>query len=70
MVKFVLNFRNEQCSKVLVYNMRTALLEEMNKMVKRIAENEQEVIKLSTQIEKKKKDIENKNKPKPNIPKV
>lgn len=34
--------------------MRTALLEEMNKMVKRIVENEQEAIKLTTSIEQKK----------------
>lgn len=37
--------------------MRTALLEEMNKMVKRIAENEQEAIKLNKSIEEKKKEI-------------
>lgn len=40
--------------------MRTALLEEMNKMVKRIVENEQEAIKLNTSIEEKKKEIEKK----------
>jgi len=38
--------------------MRTALLEEMNKMVKRIVENEQEAIKLSTSIDEKKQEIE------------
>lgn len=40
--------------------MRTALLEEMNKMVKRIVENEQEAIKLNISIEEKKKEIEKK----------
>jgi len=40
--------------------MRTALIEEMNKMVKRIVENEQEAIKLSASIEEKKKEIEKK----------
>lgn len=41
--------------------MRTALIEEMNKMVKQIVENEQEVIKLNASIEEKKKEIEKKN---------
>jgi len=36
--------------------MRTALMEEMNKMVKQIVENEQEIIKLNASIEKKKRD--------------
>lgn len=52
--------------------MRTALIEEMNKMVKQIVENEQEAIKLNMSIEKKKKEIENKKKindKQPNIPK-
>lgn len=40
--------------------MRTALLDKMNRMVKQIVENEQEVIKLNTSIEKKKKEIEKK----------
>lgn len=43
--------------------MRTALIEEMDKMVKRIVENEQEIIKLNKSIEKKKEDLENKKKP-------
>jgi len=49
--------------------MRTALIEEMNKMVKRIVENEQEVIKLNASIEEKKKEIEKKNKAKSCVPK-
>jgi len=53
---------NEQCSKTSVYNMRSALIEEMNKMVKRIVENEQEAIKLNTSIEQKKLEIEMKKK--------
>jgi len=50
--------------------MRTALIEEMNKMVKRIVENEQEVIKLNTSIEEKKQEIEKKRNSKPCIPKI
>jgi len=50
--------------------MRTALIEEMNKMVKRIVENEQEVIKLNTSIEAKKQEIEKKKNAKPCIPKI
>lgn len=49
--------------------MRTALIEEMNKMVKRIVENEQEVIKLNISIEEKKQDMEKKKKAKQFIPK-
>lgn len=40
--------------------MRSALLEEMNKMVKRIVENEQEAIKLSSSIEQIKLEIKKK----------
>lgn len=40
--------------------MRTALLDEMNKMVSRIVENEQEAIKLSRSIEQKKLEIQKK----------
>jgi len=58
----VFDIRNEQCSKTSVYNMRSALIEEMNKMVKRIVENEQEAIKLNTSIEQKKLEIEMKKK--------
>jgi len=58
----VFDIRNEQCSKAAVYNMRSALIEEMNKMVKRIVENEQEAIKLNTSIEQKKLEIEMKKK--------
>ncbi|KAL5237473.1 hypothetical protein ACI65C_004883 [Semiaphis heraclei] len=61
---------NEQCSKVSVYNMRTALIEEMNKMVKRIEENEQEVIKLNSSIEEKKQELEKKRNAKQCIPKI
>lgn len=42
--------------------MRTALIEEMDKMVKRIVDNEQEAIKLNISIEQKKREIENKKK--------
>lgn len=42
--------------------MKTALIEEMNKMVKQIVDNEQEIIKLNTSIEKKKLEIEKKKK--------
>lgn len=59
---FVYIYRDEPCSKVSVYNMKTALIEEMNKMVKQIVDNEQEVIKLNTSIEKKKLEIEKKKK--------
>lgn len=55
-------YRDEQCSKVSVYSMRTALIEEMNKMVKQIVDNEQEVIRLNTSIEKKKLEMEKKKK--------
>jgi len=51
---------NEQCSKVLVYNMKSALIEEMNKMVKGITDNEQEAIKLNKAIEEKQREIEKK----------
>lgn len=57
---FCFDFREEPCSKVSVYSMRTALLDEMNKMVKRIVENEQEAIKLSLSIEKKKLELQKK----------
>jgi hypothetical protein len=40
--------------------MRTALIDEMNKMVQRIVENEEEAIKLNTIIEEKKQEIEKK----------
>lgn len=52
--------RNEQCSKVLVYNMKSTLIEEMNKMVKGITDNEQEAIKLNKAIKEKQREIENK----------
>lgn len=57
---FVLIYREEPCSKVSVYSMRTALLDEMNKMVSRIVENEQEAIKLSMSIEQKKLELRKK----------
>lgn len=50
--------------------MRTALIEEMNKMVKRIEENEQEVIKLNSSIEEKKQELEKKRNAKQCIPKI
>lgn len=65
----VLKYRNEQCSKVSVYNMRTALIDEMNKMVKQIVENEEKVIKLTMTIEERKQEIEKKKKANQNIPK-
>ncbi|XP_050426158.1 BRCA1-A complex subunit Abraxas 1-like [Adelges cooleyi] len=52
--------RNDHCSKTTVYNMRTALIEEMDKMVKRIVANELEAIKLSKSIETKKRELEKK----------
>lgn len=54
-------YRSEQCSKASVYNMKTALLEEMNKTVKRIVESEQEVIKLNACIEQKILEMKKKN---------
>lgn len=52
--------------------MRSALLEEMNKMVKRIVENEQEAIKLSSSIEQIKLEIKKKKEKtaKPNNPQM
>lgn len=50
----------EQCSKVLVYSMKSALIEEMNKMIKGITDNEQEAIKLNTSIEEKQREINKK----------
>ncbi|XP_050529181.1 BRISC complex subunit FAM175B-like [Daktulosphaira vitifoliae] len=49
--------RNDQCSKAIIYKMRNALIEEMEKMVKRIVANEQEMIKLRKIIEVKKREI-------------
>lgn len=40
--------------------MRTALLDEMSRLVKQIVENEQEVNKLNISIEEKKKEIDKK----------
>lgn len=57
---FVLMYRTEQCSKDLVFTMKTTLIDEMNKMVKQIVENEQEVIKLNTAIKEKRKELEKK----------
>lgn len=37
--------------------MKTTLIDEMNKMVKRIVENEQEALKLNTVIKEKRKEL-------------
>lgn len=42
--------------------MKSTVIDEMNKMVKRIVENEHEAIKLNTAIEEKRKELEFKNK--------
>jgi len=40
--------------------MKSALIEEMNKMIKGITDNEQEAIKLNTSIEEKQREIDKK----------